>query len=468
MTRTIAETAALLDAKRLSPVELAREHLARIAGLDPALHAFIRVTEGARPGRCPRGRGAADGRHAARAGWTASPSRTKDIYATAGIPTTAHSAQLRDHVPAEDAATVAKLAEAGVVLLGKLSTHEFAFGGPSHDLPWPVAENPWGAGHFTAGSSSGTGAAVASGMILGRHGQRHRRLDPRAGGAVRHRGHQADLRHVLAHGHPAAGADARPRGPDGLDERGLRHPARSHGRPRSGRPGQRRAAGAALRPRRRVARPAHRRDPPLPRGRPSGQPATLRGIAESCDILRGLGAEVAEVTLPSLAEFNAVGWVTLMGEAWAVHEDWMRRRPHLYGEFLRGRLALGGLLSAGDYIQAQRRRRSLAARSAAAMAGFDLLITAAVPGEAPRIAEVSKWASLEKPGFTIPFNLLGWPAMSVCTGFGEKGLPVAAQIVAGPGRTGWCWRPGSRWSRPMAIGPRVTAVKNAEAVQVPA
>ena len=63
--------------------------------------------------------------------------------------------------------TVRKWAEAGTVLMGKLSTHEFAMGGPSFDLPWPPARNPWNPEHFTSGSSSGTGAAVASGMILG-------------------------------------------------------------------------------------------------------------------------------------------------------------------------------------------------------------------------------------------------------------------------------------------------------------
>ena len=91
----------------------------------------------------------------------------KDIYNTAGIRTTGHSRLLEHNVPAQDATSVRKWAEAGVVLMGKLSTHEFAMGGPSFDLPWPPARNPWNPEHFTAGSSSGTGAAVASGMILG-------------------------------------------------------------------------------------------------------------------------------------------------------------------------------------------------------------------------------------------------------------------------------------------------------------
>ena len=95
------------------------------------------------------------------------PIAHKDIYNTAGIRTTAHSKLLKDNVPARCAHTVAKWAEAGTVMLGKLSTHEFAFGGPSFDLPSPPARNPWNREHFTAGSSSGTGAAVAAGLIMG-------------------------------------------------------------------------------------------------------------------------------------------------------------------------------------------------------------------------------------------------------------------------------------------------------------
>src|SRR5262249_56257361 len=68
-------------------------------------------------------------------------------------------------IPARDATTTARLYDAGAVLLGKLATHEMAHAGPSFDLPWPPARNPWSLAHFTGGSSSGSGAAVASGMV---------------------------------------------------------------------------------------------------------------------------------------------------------------------------------------------------------------------------------------------------------------------------------------------------------------
>ena len=138
----------------------------RIDAFDPALNAFITQT----PERAMADARASEGRWASKAPLgplDGIPIAHKDIYETAGIATTAHSKLLRDHVPEHDGMVVQRWREAGVTLLGKLATHEFAFGGPSFDLPWPPARNPWNPRHFTAGSSSGTGAAVASGMILG-------------------------------------------------------------------------------------------------------------------------------------------------------------------------------------------------------------------------------------------------------------------------------------------------------------
>lgn len=435
MTPTIAEAARMIAAREVSPVELARESLRRIAALEPKLHAFIRVT----PERALEDAKAAEARQMAgarRGPLDGIPFAHKDIYETAGIPTTAHSAQLRDHVPERDGVAVAKLRDAGVVLLGKLATHEFAFGGPSRDLPWPPAENPWKPGHFTAGSSSGTAAAVAAGMILGGTGSD-------TGGSIRGPAALCGIAGIK----PSYGLVSR-RGilplAQTLDHAGpmawtsedcaillaamMGHDAQDPGSVDRAPPDL--SLDVSWRGRRvGVIRHFHERDNPA-------SPATLRGIAETEAILRGLGCEVADAALPPLQDFNDAGWVTLSGEAWAIHEPWMRGRPALYGEFLRARLALGGLLSAGDYVQAQRRRTALIRAAEAAAAGFDLLLTAAAPGEAPRLDAVSKFASLEKPSFTIPFNLLGWPAMSVCTGFGEGGLPVAAQIIGKPWQDG--------------------------------
>ncbi|HYZ64432.1 MAG TPA: amidase, partial [Acetobacteraceae bacterium] len=165
-TPTIAEAARQIAARTLSPVELTQHCLDRIAAEDGTLHSFLLVTAD---------RALADARAAearvmkgeARGKLDGIPIAHKDIYGTAGIRTTGHSKLLQDWVPEVDATTVRKLAEAGTVMLGKLATHEFAMGGPSFDLPWPPARNPWDPDHFTSGSSSGTGAAIAAGLILG-------------------------------------------------------------------------------------------------------------------------------------------------------------------------------------------------------------------------------------------------------------------------------------------------------------
>ena len=435
MIPTIAEASALIAAKKLSPVELLRECEARIATHNPALHAFILQT----PERAMSDARAAEARQMAgtlKGQLDGIPIGHKDIYATAGIRTTAHSAQLVDNVPAEDAVTVTKWREAGVVLMGKLATHEFAFGGPSFDLPWPPARNPWDTECFTSGSSSGTGAAVAAGLVLGGTGSD-------TGGSIRgpaalcgiagikptyglcSRSGILPLAQTLDHAGPMAWTSEdcailleAMAGHDPTDPGSADRPMPSFDIQQD------------LRGRRiGLIRHMHEWDAEVSQ-------ATLRGITETAEILRRAGATVVDVTLPSLQEFNAAGWVTLSAEAWAIHEGWMRTQPLKYGEFLRGRLALGGLLSAGDYIQAQRKRRELIARSMAASADVDLLLTAAALGEAPKIREVPKWSSLEKPNFTIAFNLLGWPALTICTGFGAGDLPVAAQIIGKPWQDG--------------------------------
>ena len=437
MTYSIAQASALIAARQLSPVDLARTALDRAEALNNRLHAFIRLT----PEPALAAARAAEARQMAgtlRGPLDGIPIAHKDIYCTAGITTTAHSAQLEHFVPEADATTVRSLADAGAVSIGKLATHEFAFGGPSFDLPWPPARNPWDTGRFTAGSSSGTGAAVAAGIIMGGTGsdtggsirgpaalcgiagiKPTYGLCPRTGilplaQTLDHAGPMAwtveDLAFLLQAmaGHdPADPASADRAVPD--FHAGL-------------------AAGVRGR-RIGVIRHFHERDNPV-------SPATLQGIEGALAVLRDAGATVTEVTLPSLAEFNATGWVILIAEAFAIHEGWMQASPQKYGEYLRHRLALGALVTGADYLQAQRRRRDLIARTVAATAEVDLLVTAAAVGEAPDIRTVPKWASLEAPNFTIPFNVTGWPALSVCTGFGpaggEPGMPVSMQIIGKP------------------------------------
>jgi aspartyl-tRNA(Asn)/glutamyl-tRNA(Gln) amidotransferase subunit A len=430
---TIAEAAKLIAAKKLSPVELTRISLDRVKKLDPTLHSFLLVTED----RAMADAKAAEARMmsaALKSPLDGIPIGHKDIYNTAGIRTTAHSKLLEHNVPTEDSVVVEKWSKAGAVLMGKLATHEFAIGGPSFDLPWPPARNPWNPDHFTAGSSSGTGAAVAAGLVMGGTGSD-------TGGSIRgpaalcgiagikptyglsSRRGVLPLSQTLDHTGPMAWTVQdcalllqAMAGHDPFDPASANRPVANFTADLD-----KGAKGLRIG----VIRHFHEIDNPV-------SAATKQGIEDALDIFRSQGAEIRDVTLSPMMDYNAPGWLILTAEAYAVHEPWLKERFNDYGELLRDRLAFGALLPASSYVQALRRRRVLCLEMAQAMADLDILITASAPAEAPNINEVPKWAMFEKPNFTMPFNLTGLPALSLCTGYGLGGLPVSMQIVGKP------------------------------------
>jgi aspartyl-tRNA(Asn)/glutamyl-tRNA(Gln) amidotransferase subunit A len=427
---TIAEAARLIEKRELSPVELVDSRLDRIARLDDRLHSFIRVlAEEARAAARAAEAEIAGGKY--RGPLHGVPIGLKDIYETAGVATTGHSKVMQDHVPKADAFSVKKLRDAGAIVMGKLATHEFALGGPSFDLPWPPARNPWDTSRFTGGSSSGTGASVAAGLVLGGTGSD-------TGGSIRgpaaycglagikptyglisragilplafsldHAGplawtaeDNAIMLQAMAGHDPADPASAKVPIPDyrtalGRDAKGLR-------------------IG--------LVRHFYERDN-------EANAATRSAIAGAAKTLESLGCSVREVTLSPLADWAACGMAIMQPEAYAIHEHHLRTRFTDYGEIFRDRMALAGLVTGADYVQALRRRRELVAELDRAMADLDLLVTASAPSEAPRIDEVPKFAILERPSLTIAFNVTGSPAMSVCCGFTDTGLPLSFQIV---------------------------------------
>ena len=159
----IAEGAAYLSAGELSPVQWTEALLERIQGSGAAVDAFLHLdADGALARARAAEREIASGQQLGPLHDV--PCAIKDIFETADMPTTAHSRLLMGHRPGRDAAAVSRLRQSGAVLLGKTATHEFAHGGPSVDLPWPPARNPWNLEHFSGGSSSGSGAALAAGL----------------------------------------------------------------------------------------------------------------------------------------------------------------------------------------------------------------------------------------------------------------------------------------------------------------
>lgn len=445
---TIAAAADLIARRKLSPVELTKMQLDRIARLDPTLHAFVCVTAE---------RALADAKKAEAtimAGKSAGPLlgipiAHKDIFNTRGIPTTAHSRLLQNHVPENDATVAARLADAGTVMLGKLAAHEFAWGGPSFDLPWPPARNPWDPACFTGGSSSGSGAAVAAGLVLGCTGSD-------TGGSIRMPASLCGvsgfkpsyglcsaagvfpLAPTLDHPGPMAWtvedcaillqamAGHDPQDPASAD-RTLLDYRRELERPISGlRIG--------------FVRHFHEDDA-------SVSDAVKRALNDAVVVFRSLGAEVRDVALPHLADWGACGMIILVAEAHALHEKWLKTRIHEYGEIFRDRVAMGALLSAADYLAAQRMRTELCKAFAEVMRNVDLLLCAAMPDGAPAMGEVTKMGTFEKPNFSFPFNVAGAPALALRAGFNDRGMPLGMQLAGRPFEDAAVLRAGYQYER---------------------
>jgi aspartyl-tRNA(Asn)/glutamyl-tRNA(Gln) amidotransferase subunit A len=429
---TIADAARLIRSKKLSPVELTEACLARAQALSH-LDAFITLTadRALAQARAAEQEIMRDGPRGPLHGI---PVGLKDIVKTRGLRTTGHSHQLVDHVPDEDAAVTERLADAGTVLLGKLATHEFAFGGPTFDLPFPPARNPWDRTRFTGGSSSGTGAAVAGGMILGGIGTDTLGSIRGPSAFCGITGIKPTFGRVSVHGiYPLAysldhaGPMARTAldcaimlqalaGPDPRDPNCSTAPVPDF---TAGIDGGIKGLRIG------VVRHFFAEDNKV-------SDTSLAAIDQALDVLRGLGAEVREVRLAPLEDWYAAAMLILLCEAFAAHEPWLRSSPELYGGHFRSRVRLGAFVSAPDYVQATRRRRELAEEMAAAFEQVDVLVSASTVGEAPLIDNTPKWQGWGQPSHNAPFNVSGAPALSTCCGYGKDGMPLAIQLAARP------------------------------------
>jgi aspartyl-tRNA(Asn)/glutamyl-tRNA(Gln) amidotransferase subunit A len=423
----VAEIAAAYAAKTLSPVELVQSLFTRIEKLDPQLNAFILPDKDAALATARTAEQEIASGHS-RGPLHGVPVGIKDIIDVAGLPTTCHSKILLGQVAKADSQVVAKLRGNGAIVMGKLSTHEFAIGGPCFDLPFPPARNPWNRGHHPGGSSSGSGAGLAAGFFP-------LALGTDTGGSVRHpasacgiaglkptyglvsRRGVFPLSFTLDHIGPMARtvADAATlldviAGFDAQD------PGSAATRPtgyatQSGRP----ITGLRVGFVRDFVTDAH--------------PEVAAALETVAATLAKQGAIIRDVTLPSLAEFIAVNRVILHAEAWAIHAEWLRTRPGDYAQQTRRRLMAGAFLTAGDYVQAQRRRLSLIAATNEAFRDVDVLLTPSSLDPACAIddpAEVERTYSRQT---RMPFNVTGHPALAMMSGLSKAGLPLSVQFV---------------------------------------
>ena len=429
---TIAELGRLYDQRELSPVEVTRSLLDRITVHDGKLNSFIRVTpEVALAEAQAAERELMAGRR--RGPLHGVPYALKDIVETAGIPTTGHSKLCQDYVPAADAHLVTLLKAGGAVLIGKLATWEFALGGPSWDLPWPPARNPWNPDYLPGGSSSGAGAAVAAGFVPGAIGTD-------TGGSIRGPAAVCGIAGLK----PTYGRVSR-RGvfPNTftMDHCGpLTRSAED--------------IGLFLQ----VIAGFDTEDPgsedvPVPDYRAAltgkleglrlgliehwyahgAHPDLVPAMAAAVEVLRGLGATVEPVQLSSLRDYTDCKTTISIAELYAIHEKDLKTRPQDFGRILRNRVLPGALIRAEDYVQALRWRAVLAREQARALKRFDALLTAGALNVADRADPNQPDRLVSSPSITMPFSVGGLPALAIPCGFSRaEGLPLSLQIAAAP------------------------------------
>jgi aspartyl-tRNA(Asn)/glutamyl-tRNA(Gln) amidotransferase subunit A len=424
------EIAQAFAAKTLTPRQLLIDLLTRIQALDPKLNAFIRLdADGAMADAVRADQEITAGR--SRGPLHGVPVGIKDIIDVAGLPTTGHSKILVDNIAKADAVVIRRLREAGAIIIGKLSTHEFAIGGPSFDLPFPPARNPWNLLHHPGGSSSGSGAGVAAGLFpvaLGTDtGGSVRNPASACGivglkptyGLVSRRGvfplsftldHVGPLTRTVADaalmldaiaGHDPAdpgSAAAQSRGFGRMLDRGVRDL-------RIG-----------------FVRHFHERDLPA-------HPEVAAALNDVARVLQAEGAQVHNVTLPALTEFAGINRVILCSEAWSVHAPWLRDRPGDYGQLARRRLLPGAFMTAGDYVGAQRRRTEVIAAVEDRLRDYDVLLCASSMDPASRIADAEETARTYPRQARTPFNVTGHPALAMMAGLSRNGLPMSVQFV---------------------------------------
>ena len=450
---TIGQAAPLLRDGQLSPVELTRAFLERIEAIDGRLNSYVTLL----PERALAQARAAEAeilRGDYRGPLHGIPIGLKDLYDTAGILTTAMSRVTPDRVPTEDATTVARLNQAGTILLGKLAMHEFALGGPDFTSLFPPARNPWNLAHIPGGSSSGSGAAVAAGLCMGA-------LGSDTGGSIRgpasmcgivgikptygrvsnfgvvplswSQDHCGPMTWTVADNALMLQALA---GHDPKDPTTSTAPVPDYSAAlRDG------IAGMTIGVPRRYFFEAG----------PDVAPETLAAIEGALEVMAELGATVRDVDLPHVEQSRAANQTIMMGEAFAYHEHNLKTRREDYGAMVRDRFLLGGMLTISDYVQAQRVRSLIKREMAEALREVDVLVTPTSPKPAAALEGYSGGATLTGPSFTGPFNASGIPAISTPGGFSSDGLPIGLQIAGKPFdeatvlRVAYAYEQAARW-----------------------
>ena len=432
------ELSRLIQRKEVSPVGVIDAHLARIEATEPVLNSFITLLpEQARAAarqaeaqiRAGNYRGPLHG----------IPVSLKDLFNTGGVRTTSGSRIFDTFVPAQDCTVASRFQEAGAILLGKLNMHQLAFGPTGENPDYGHMHNPWNPELITGGSSGGSGSAAAAGQcpitmgsdtggsvripaalcgivglkptygLVSRHG-----LTPlswcldHAGPMVRTVEDAALTLNAIAGYDPKDVASAQVEVPDYTtaltgEARGLR-----------------------------VGVPKEYFEAPL-------DPQVAQAVKSAITLLEGLGATVTEVSFPMFSLSQAISGAILMAEAAANYRDLLAREGDKLYPPVRLRLEAGLFITATDYLRAQQARAQFNRQARQLLQQVDLLAGPTVPVTAPKLLETQVQTGEQWVGTTSaltqynrPYNLTGFPAISIPCGFSDTGMPIGLQLAGRP------------------------------------
>src|ERR671933_809986 len=392
---SLSEAARLVGSKEVSPVELVDCCLERIAAVNDRLKAYITVyDEQARQvARAAEAMIIAGHRLGPLHGV---PIALKDNIALQGLRTTAGSKVLADWVPDEDATVAARLKGAGAIFIGKTNMHEFAWGGTTDNPHYGTCRNPWDDERFPAGSSGGSGVAVAARTCYGA-------LGTDTGGSIR----LPSAINGIVGIRPTIGRVS------------------NHG----------------------VIPLAWSMDTVGPMARSVEDCALMFNVIAGHDPVRhalatleGLGATVVDVEIAPIHGNISAQLTIEAAEPSTYHQGWLRERPDAYGDDVRSLLEIGERLLATHYIQAQRYRRLLRREFLDAFKSVDVFICPSLPFTATRVREttvviengVAEDMLSAIMQFTGVPSLTGLPSLNVPCGFDADGLPVGMQLIGRP------------------------------------
>jgi aspartyl-tRNA(Asn)/glutamyl-tRNA(Gln) amidotransferase subunit A len=424
---SLLEAADLVHKKKVSPVELTKACLTRIEHANPTLNCFITVTAESAQQQA-RDAEAEIMRGKWRGPLHGIPIALKDLFDTAGVKTTAGSGVFKDRVPTEDAEVVRRLKSAGAVLLGKTNMQEFAFGGTSLISYFGAVRNPWALDHIAGGSSGGSAAALAAGLCYGALGSdtagsvrlpaSHcgiaglkptyglvsiRGVVPlswsldHVGPMARTVADTALLLQVIAGYDEQDTTSARMNVPDYSADIGKKVSVLRIGVPRE-------FFFADL------------------------DPEIDAAMKEALSVLQKLAAGIRDVALPA-SNMEALRDVVRAAEAYAYHREYVAKTPELYQPLILKRIQAGANVTTPAYIKGRRDLAEVRRKAEKWIEGVDLLVTPTLPITTALASDPHADDILPAVRNTSPFDVNGWPAISVPCGFTSKGLPMGLQII---------------------------------------